>query len=234
MNVKNDTYGIEVSPELISKFIMGKATVEEWLAVMVAMRKDPQVMEIVTTSMRVNGAIDSSGKLSCSSSDLFKKKLSKEYKELANYIAENEHEQWAKIHKENGWTYGKKNDEINKKSPYLLPYSELKKTDQKKNRAFAVSTLSILQELGYSIVKKHHHFTYTPNTRDEEGNYIPNPVNLRGVRLPQHLFPITEYIADLTSQDYNTTKKTIRFIYKLGYKIEKESPIWQYYQEGNK
>ena len=54
MNVKNDTYGIEVSPELISKFIMGKATVEEWLAVMVAMRKDPQVMEIVTTSMRVN------------------------------------------------------------------------------------------------------------------------------------------------------------------------------------
>jgi ribosomal protein L9 len=52
--MKNKQKNIVITPELVSKFVTGKTTIEEWLAVLAAMREDSDIRKIVTTSLQIH------------------------------------------------------------------------------------------------------------------------------------------------------------------------------------
>ena len=52
--------------------------------------------------------------------------LPKELEYLVEEMAKNVHEVWSKTRIEQGWTYGKKRDDVLKQHPCLVPYEELK------------------------------------------------------------------------------------------------------------
>lgn len=52
--MKNEEENIVITPELISKFVAGTTTIEEWLTVLAAIRENPEIRNIVTTSLEIN------------------------------------------------------------------------------------------------------------------------------------------------------------------------------------
>ena len=56
--MKNKQESIVITPELISKFVAGKTSMEEWLTVQAAIREDPDIREIVTTSLQINSQMN--------------------------------------------------------------------------------------------------------------------------------------------------------------------------------
>lgn len=72
---------------------------------------------------------------------------------LAEVLAENVHEVWAKYRIEQGWTYGAERDDVNKKTPCLCNYSELDESEKLFDRETAFSTLKLITKLGYKITK---------------------------------------------------------------------------------
>ncbi len=72
---------------------------------------------------------------------------------LTEQIAENVHEVWAKGRIADGWTYGEKRDDANKKTPCLMPYSELSDTEKEYDRNTAIETIKLIMALGYKIEK---------------------------------------------------------------------------------
>ena len=52
--MKNEEENKVITPELISKFVAGKTTIEEWLTVLAAIRENPEIRNIVTTSLEIN------------------------------------------------------------------------------------------------------------------------------------------------------------------------------------
>ena len=80
--------------------------------------------------------------------------LQPELTELTEYIAENVHEVWAERRLENGWKYGEKRDDKLKLHPCLIPYNELPESEKDFDRATAISTLKLIQKMGFEIRKK--------------------------------------------------------------------------------
>ncbi len=80
--------------------------------------------------------------------------LSADVLELTEKIAENVHEVWAAGRIAEGWTYGDKRDDINKKTPCLVPYSELSDSEKEYDRNTALETLKLIAALGYRIEKE--------------------------------------------------------------------------------
>ena len=80
--------------------------------------------------------------------------LSSDILELAELIAENTHEVWSVGRMKDGWTYGEKRDDVNKKHPCLIPYSDLPESEKEYDRATALGTLKLMCKLGYEIKKK--------------------------------------------------------------------------------
>ena len=72
---------------------------------------------------------------------------------LTEKIAENVHEIWAQGRIADGWTYGKKRDDVNKTTPCLVPYAELSETEKQYDRNTAIETLKLIVALGYKIEK---------------------------------------------------------------------------------
>lgn len=73
--------------------------------------------------------------------------------ELREAIAENAHEVWAATRIKEGWTYGKKRDDANKKHPDLIPYSALPDNEKEYDRLMALDTIKLVKKLGFDIVK---------------------------------------------------------------------------------
>lgn len=73
--------------------------------------------------------------------------------QLAEMIAKNVHDVWAKARIEQGWTYGIERNDAKKTTPCLVEYEEL--TDQEKayDRNTALETLRLIQKLGFKIIK---------------------------------------------------------------------------------
>ena len=67
--MKNKQENIVITPELISKFVTGKASIEEWLTVQAAIREDPDIREIVTASLQINNKMN---EIELSNNDGFK------------------------------------------------------------------------------------------------------------------------------------------------------------------
>ena len=79
--------------------------------------------------------------------------LPNELKGLVEKMAENVHEEWAKARIEQGWTYGPKRDDVNKKHPCLIPYDQLPDSEKEYDRNTAISTLKLIISMGFNINK---------------------------------------------------------------------------------
>ena len=74
--------------------------------------------------------------------------------QLSERIAENVHEVWAKARIDEGWTYGEKRDDIDKKHPCLVPYDELPEEEKEYDRNTAMNTIKMVKKLGFRIEKE--------------------------------------------------------------------------------
>lgn len=81
-------------------------------------------------------------------------KLPEELTELMELIAENVHDTWAVGRIAQGWTYGDARDDDKKKTPCLIPYSELPESEKEYDRKTATETLKAIMAMGYKIEKK--------------------------------------------------------------------------------
>lgn len=71
---------------------------------------------------------------------------------LAEELAKNVHEVWAKSRMEQGWTFGEERNDEKKKHPCLLPYEELFEEEKDYDRNTSQETLKLIVKLGYSIM----------------------------------------------------------------------------------
>lgn len=71
--------------------------------------------------------------------------------ELTEKLAENSHDNWAKVRIAQGWTWGEERDDVNKKHPDLVPYSELPESEKVYDRNGAMEALKAIIVLGYRI-----------------------------------------------------------------------------------
>lgn len=72
---------------------------------------------------------------------------------LTEAIAENTHDCWAQARLSQGWSYGPMRDDITKKHPDLIPYSQLKEEDKEYDRVTAMNAIKLIVAMGYSIQK---------------------------------------------------------------------------------
>ena len=80
--------------------------------------------------------------------------LPEDIEDLAEIIAENVHENWAKKRIEEGWSYGERRDDELKQTPCLVPYDKLPEEEKEYDRKTALETLKLIIKLGYDIKKK--------------------------------------------------------------------------------
>lgn len=81
-------------------------------------------------------------------------RLPEELDKLAELIAENVHEVWAKSRMEEGWTYGEERNDKQRKHPCLVPYNELPEEEKAYDRDTALGTLKLICKLGFKITEK--------------------------------------------------------------------------------
>ncbi len=79
--------------------------------------------------------------------------LSNEIKELAETLAKNTHEVWAKGRMAEGWKFGEKRNDVLKETPCLVPYEELPEAEKEYDRNTAMETVKLILKLGYNITK---------------------------------------------------------------------------------
>ncbi len=77
--------------------------------------------------------------------------LTAEYLNLAELLARNLHEIWARHCFDEGWSYGSQYDPVQKRIPYLVPYHELPDAEQQTRRLAVLETLKTLLALGYRV-----------------------------------------------------------------------------------
>ena len=74
--------------------------------------------------------------------------------ELAEKLAENAHENWARLRLQQGWSYGPRRDDEAKKHPNLVPYEALSEVDKDLDRGTALETIKDVLVFGYEIKKR--------------------------------------------------------------------------------
>jgi len=79
--------------------------------------------------------------------------LPAELLQLAETMARNVHEVWARTRIEQGWTYGPTRNDRLKQHPCLVPYDELPESEKEYDRCTSVETLKTLSALGWKLVK---------------------------------------------------------------------------------
>ncbi len=72
---------------------------------------------------------------------------------LTEKLAENAHDNWAKLRIEEGWKWGKQRNDTEKTHPGLVPYDELTDSEKEYDRRTSLETLKVVMALGYSIKK---------------------------------------------------------------------------------
>lgn len=79
--------------------------------------------------------------------------LPKELTALAEVIAKNVHEVWSAGRINDGWTYGEKRNDTEKKHPCLVPYEELSEEEKEYDRNTSVETIKLILKLGFKITR---------------------------------------------------------------------------------
>ena len=80
--------------------------------------------------------------------------LSTDFMELAEKMAENVHEVWARTRIEQGWTYGPERNDAEKKHPCLVPYNQLPEEEKVYDRKTSLETLKFIINAGFEIRKR--------------------------------------------------------------------------------
>lgn len=86
--------------------------------------------------------------------DTSRVELSEDLLELAEKMAENVHDVWAKTRIEQGWTYGLERNDAEKKHPCLVPYDQLPEEEKVYDRNTSLETLRFIVAEGFEIVRK--------------------------------------------------------------------------------
>ena len=71
---------------------------------------------------------------------------------LAERLAENNHDIWCRTRLAQGWTWGAQRDDVARKTPCLVPFSELPESEKEVDRATVMGTLKAALALGCRIV----------------------------------------------------------------------------------
>ena len=79
--------------------------------------------------------------------------LDQEILDLADLLAKNTHEIWAKNRISEGWTYGLHRDDNKITTPCLVPYEELPDDEKIYDINTSLETLKVIKKLGYEIIK---------------------------------------------------------------------------------
>lgn len=79
--------------------------------------------------------------------------ISADIMELAELLSESNHDHWAMKRFAEGWTYGHKRNDPDKKHPDLVPYKELSESEKEYDRTSSIETLKAIIALGYRIEK---------------------------------------------------------------------------------
>lgn len=77
--------------------------------------------------------------------------LSADLVDLTEHLAENTHDNWARLRMSDGWTWGAVRDEATKSHPDLVAYGELPESEKEYDRLTAMETLKAILALGYRI-----------------------------------------------------------------------------------
>lgn len=80
--------------------------------------------------------------------------LPEEIQELGELLAKNTHENFVKMRKAAGWSYGPARDDVKKTNPTLVPYEELPESEKEYDRVTSMETLKTILALGYQISKR--------------------------------------------------------------------------------
>ena len=131
-------------------------------------------------------------------------KLPEEIVPIADILAENAHEIWAKDRLHEAEAKKAKGKDVNPyDDPFMKPFHELTKQQRKTDYSSALNTIKLLYKLGFSIIKSDTTvFEYQSNKRDKNGNYVPNPINVDDIVLPEKIAELTEYIAENTHEEW--------------------------------
>lgn len=79
-------------------------------------------------------------------------RLPAELADLAERLARNAHEVWARERISDGWKLGPARDDVRKEHPCLLPYEELPESERKYDRSTSLETLKAICALGFRIL----------------------------------------------------------------------------------
>lgn len=79
--------------------------------------------------------------------------LPPELEELAEELARNVHEVWARNRIDDGWTYGAERDDTTRRHPCLVPYDELPDREKDYDRATSRETIRMILSLGFKITR---------------------------------------------------------------------------------
>lgn len=74
--------------------------------------------------------------------------------ELAEQMARNVHEVWARSRMAQGWTWGPERDDAARRHPCLVPYDELPESEKEYDRATSQETLRLILKLGFGISRR--------------------------------------------------------------------------------
>ena len=80
--------------------------------------------------------------------------LSDELKKITETLARNVHDNWAIGRLNDGWIYGSSRDDVLKRHPCLVDYSELSEKEKAYDRNTVLETLKAVIKLGYCIHKQ--------------------------------------------------------------------------------
>ena len=79
--------------------------------------------------------------------------LPKELEQLAERLAKNVHETWARGRIDDGWKYGPERDDDLKCHPGIVAYDELTEEEKDYDRVTSIGTLKLIIKLGWKIEK---------------------------------------------------------------------------------
>lgn len=82
-----------------------------------------------------------------------RKELLEDLLELAEQMAERIHDVWMEERIRQGWSYGEKRDDVNKKHPCLIPYEDLPEEEKIHDRNTSIETLMFILNKGFKIGK---------------------------------------------------------------------------------
>lgn len=131
-------------------------------------------------------------------------KLPEDIVPIADMLAENAHETWAKNRLAEAKKKKAKGKDVTPNyDPFMKPFHELTKKQRKTDYTSALNTIKLLYKLGFSITKDETViFEYQSNKRDADGIYVPNPNNVDDVVLPKNIIELTEYIAENAHEEW--------------------------------